>query len=107
MEEGTPMANEGPSVRSARGRLSPRLTQARALAGEIDQLLNALTPDEIAPCAYQVRLAQGLTRSLLDQLDELERGPSSSRKIPISPSSGVVDAEPDTSPGLRRTLASR
>jgi hypothetical protein len=93
------MPIEGPSVRYARAQLSPRFTRARALASEIEDLLAGLTPDEVGNVAYQVRLAQGLTRSLLDQLDELERGPSSSRKIPISPGSGVVDAEPDTSPG--------
>jgi hypothetical protein len=68
--------------------------RARALAFEIEELLAGLTADEIAPAAYQVRLAQGLTRSLLDQLDELERGPSSSRKIPVAASSGVVEPEP-------------
>jgi hypothetical protein len=103
------MAIEGPSVRYAGTGLSPRLARARSLAVEIEDLLSCLTPDEIAPYAYQVRLAQGLTRSLLDQLEELERGPASARKIPSSPGSGVAafDAEPDTVPGARAGYGAR
>jgi hypothetical protein len=99
------MAIEGPSVRYARG-ISPRLSRARALALEVDELLAQLLPDEIGPHGYQVRLAQGLTRSLIDQLEELERGPSSARNIPVSPVSGIVEAE-DTLPGTTRGYAIR
>jgi hypothetical protein len=99
--EGRAMAILGPSVSYARGQVSQRLSRARSLAGEIELLLAGLSPDEIASYAYQVRLAEGLTRSLIDQLEELERGPSSSRKIPVCPGSGVVESEPDTTPGMR------
>ena len=95
------MAIEGPSLRYARGGMSPRLSRARALAREIEDLLTGLSPDEIAPFAYQVRLAQGLTNSLLDQLEELERRPSE-RNIPASPASGVA-----TAPESAETLQAR
>jgi hypothetical protein len=61
---------------------------ARTLAIEIEQLLGSLTPDEIATLGYQMRLAQGLTRSLIDQLEELDGTPSSSRKILVAEPEG-------------------
>jgi hypothetical protein len=54
------------------------------LAAEIEQLLADARVDEGGSYAYQLRLAQGITRSLIDQLEELERGPSSSRKVLIA-----------------------
>jgi hypothetical protein len=75
------MAYEKPSLRSDRGAAGSKLVRARTLAAEIEELLGALPPNEIADAPYQVRVAQGLTRSLIDQLDELERGPSSRRLL--------------------------
>jgi hypothetical protein len=82
------MTLDRPPLRYARASLSPKVVRARHLAAEIEQLLGGLTTDEIASGAYQVRLAQGLTRSLIDQLDELERDSPSSRNIPISEERG-------------------
>jgi hypothetical protein len=91
------MSLDGPSLRYARqtplvsgSAITPPVTlpeapttleRARALATEIEELLVGLAPDQAGSAAYQVRLAQGLTRSLIDQLEELARGPASSRRL--------------------------
>jgi hypothetical protein len=59
-----------------------RFSRARELAAQIDDLLESATASELEATGYAVRLAQGLTRSLIDQLDELHRGASSSRHLP-------------------------
>ncbi len=68
------MTLDAPPIRSARTG-SPKLARARMLAAEIEELLVGLTPDETGGGAYPVRLAQGLTRSLIDQLEEIDRCP--------------------------------
>jgi hypothetical protein len=78
------MPHERPPLRFVRSAKSPTIARARALASEIEDLLVGLSPDEAASAVYQVRLAQGLTRSLIDQLDEIGRGPSSSRKVLVA-----------------------
>ncbi len=64
-------------LRYARPAKSGRLTRARALATEIAALLGAFAMEDTkgatASFAYQVRLAKGLTQSLIDQLEDLER----------------------------------
>jgi hypothetical protein len=64
---------------------SSTLLRARALATEIEALLVAFATDEAkganAHVAYQVRLAKGLTQSLIDQLEELDCAPSSARAL--------------------------
>lgn len=71
------MALDAPNLRYARRAMSPQLLRARMLAAEIEELLTGLSPDEADAHGYQLRLAEGLTRSLIDQLEELERGPVS------------------------------
>ena len=78
------MALESPSHRYARTSSTPRLASARLLATEIEELLAGLGVEEGSSRAYQLRVAQGLTRSLIDQLEELDRGPASSRKVLIA-----------------------
>ena len=78
------MAMKSPDLRYARPMVSPKVHRACALAAEIETLLADLSPEERDCCGYQLRLAQGMTRSLIDQLDELDRGPSSARKIAAS-----------------------
>jgi len=58
-------------VRSARAEAT--LVRAHELACKIDELLVAAASDG-GSCAddYAIRVAQGLTRSLIDQLSELE-----------------------------------
>jgi hypothetical protein len=85
------MPLERPPLRYVRSAMNPKLVRARTLAAEIEQLLVGLTPDEVASFGFQVRLAQGLTRSLIDQLEEIEGGPSSSRKLLVA----EPVAEPD------------
>jgi hypothetical protein len=78
------MALETPTVRYARAASSPRLASARLLAVEIEELLAGVAVEEGSSRAYQLRLVQGLTRSLIDQIEELERGPASSRRVLVA-----------------------
>jgi hypothetical protein len=57
-----------------------KVARARALATEIDGLLATLDKDETLAAGYQMRLAQGLTRNLIDQLSDIEHGPLSSKR---------------------------
>jgi len=72
-----------PELRYTRPVMSQKLLRARALATEIESLLVSFAADEAkgatSHVAYQVRLAKGLTQSLIDQLEELEGSPSSAR----------------------------
>src|SRR4051812_26722116 len=95
------MPLDAPSIQYARRAAETRFSRARALATEIDELLAAATPEELEAAGYVVRVAQGMTRSLIDQLDEIHRGPSSSRRIPVAdlalPDSKRLRREQDTS----------
>ncbi len=72
-----------PELKYTRPVPSSRLMRAGALAAEIEALPNAFAAEETkgasASVLYQVRLAKGLTQSLIDQLEELEGAPSSAR----------------------------
>jgi hypothetical protein len=78
------MALKAPELKYTRP-ASPTLLRAHALAAEIDELLAAFAKEDpharTPSLAYQVRLAKGLTRSLIDQLEELEGAPSSARSL--------------------------
>jgi hypothetical protein len=74
---------KAPSIHFVRRPAESRFSRARELALEIEQLLATATPDELENAGYGVRIAEGITRSLIDQLEELHRGPSSSRRLPI------------------------
>jgi hypothetical protein len=54
-----------------------RIARARELACEIEALLRPREGED----GYAVRLAQAMTRNLIDQLTEIERPPRSSRAI--------------------------
>ncbi len=72
-----------PELKYTRLTTSSKLLRAHALATEIEALLGAFASDEAkgagSQVTYQVRLAKGLTQSLIDQLEELEGSPSSAR----------------------------
>jgi hypothetical protein len=55
------------------------IARARQLAHELEDLLSA--SDELGADAYAIRLAEAMTRSLIDQLDELVRGPASAPRV--------------------------
>ncbi len=95
------MPLDRPSIHFARRALEPttsetcRFSRARQLAAEIEALLGSPgdgeRSEEREATGYAVRLAQGLTRSLIDQLEELHLGPTSSRRLrtPESASSAL------------------
>ncbi len=71
---------EGPSIRYARAaEPAARVERARELAREVEDLLQAAS--EQVEDAYQIRLAQAMACSLIDQLEELLRGPTSATRV--------------------------
>ena len=74
------MPLNAPSIKFARPPEESSFSRARELAREIEALLGAASPAELESTGYGARIAQGLARSLVDQLGELHRGPSSSRR---------------------------
>jgi hypothetical protein len=71
---------EGPTVRYARPLdRDGCVARARQLAHDIEELLSA--SEQLGADAYAVRLAEAMTRSLIDQLDELARGPVSASRV--------------------------
>lgn len=110
------MPLERPSLHYVRSAMKPKLLRARALAQEIEQLLVDLTADEVgvphtqlgtSGLGYQVRLAQGLTRSLIDQLEEIDRGPASSRKLLVTEEGPPKRAEWSASSGSPASRSGR
>ena len=91
----TSLPTERPSLHFARRPASlpepSRFSRARELATQIEELLGSATPEELEATGYALRLAQGLTGSLIDQLDELHRGPSSSRRLSCAPAPDARD----------------
>jgi hypothetical protein len=61
--------------------LDPPYLRAHALACEIEDLLTRAARAAQGTEGYSVRLAQAITRSLIDQLDELGTPPSSAARI--------------------------
>ena len=89
------LPTERPSLHFARrAPTSPapsRFSRARELAAQIEELLGSASPEELEATGYALRLAQGLTGSLIDQLDELHRGPSSSRRLSCADAADARD----------------
>ena len=72
MPDKPPIRDTGPLDRNG------TIAHARLLACEIDELLTAALEAE---GAYSIRLAQAMTGSLIDQLEEIERAPASATRL--------------------------
>ena len=73
------MIAEKPQIRATRPLdRDGNLARARLLACEIEELLTLAAE---ADGAYSIRLAQAMTCSLIDQLEEIERPPASATQL--------------------------